>query len=155
MFAEHAQWYNVLSGEPSPLNAADYGWEADDTNICLTPCNVENGVPYPPVCVFKLVGCSCGPERPCRYWNCGCTGRQLVCIVFCACGCGLPRSIQQKTLVMLTITIWISMMKKRIASSGKAVVCSCDRFQNCLLALIITVECIYSHVTCLMCKCKF
>jgi hypothetical protein len=27
-----AHWYNALSGDPPPLNAVEYGWEADDTN---------------------------------------------------------------------------------------------------------------------------
>jgi hypothetical protein len=40
-----AHWYSALSGDPPPLNADDYGWEADDTNKCLIPRNMADGVP--------------------------------------------------------------------------------------------------------------
>ena len=27
-----AEWYSALSGDPPPLNAVDYGWEANEAN---------------------------------------------------------------------------------------------------------------------------
>lgn len=83
-----AQWYSALSGDPPPLNAVDYGWEADDTNKCLIPRNMKDGVPYAPEHILKLVKCGCLSERPCRGGNCGCMGHQLPCTMFCACGGG-------------------------------------------------------------------
>ena len=39
-----AQWYSALSGGPPPLNAVDYGWEADEANKCPIPRNMAKGV---------------------------------------------------------------------------------------------------------------
>ena len=50
-----AQWYNALSGNPSPFSAVDYGWEADSTNKCLIPRTMKDGVPYAPEYILKLV----------------------------------------------------------------------------------------------------
>ena len=83
-----AQWYSALSGNPPPLNAVDYGWEADEANKCLIPRNMAEGVPYAPEQILKLVKCGCVSERPCKGANCGCMGHQLPCNMFCACGGG-------------------------------------------------------------------
>ena len=83
-----AHWYSAVSGEPPPLNAVDYGWEADNTNICLIPQNMADVVAYAPEYILKLIRCGCASERPCRGRNSGCMGRQLVCTLFCTCGGG-------------------------------------------------------------------
>ena len=83
-----AQWYCALSGDPPPLNAVEHGWEADDTNKCLIPRNMEDGIPYAPEHILKLVRCGCTSERACRGGKCGCMGRQLPCTLFCTCGGG-------------------------------------------------------------------
>jgi len=82
-----AQWYSALSGDPPPLNAVDYGWEADEANKCLIPRNMA-GVPYAPKQILKLVKCGSVSERPCKGANCGCMGHQLPSTMFCACGVG-------------------------------------------------------------------
>ncbi|KAG0726825.1 hypothetical protein GWK47_035813 [Chionoecetes opilio] len=66
----------------------EHGWEADDTNKCLIPRNMEDGVSYAPEHILKLVRCGCTSERACRGGKCGCMGRQLPCTMFCTCGCG-------------------------------------------------------------------
>ena len=83
-----AQWYSALSGDLPPLAAVEHGWEADDTNKCLIPRNMEDGVPYAPEHILKLVRCGCTSERACRGGKCGCMGRQLPCTLFCTCGGG-------------------------------------------------------------------
>ena len=86
-----AQWYSTLSGVAPPLNAVDYGWEADNTNKCLLQRNMAYmyGLPYyAPEHVLNLVRCGCASERACRGGNCGCMGHQLVCTMLCACGSG-------------------------------------------------------------------
>ena len=83
-----ALWYSALSGDPPTLNAVEYGWEADDTNRCLIPRNMADGVSYAPEHILKLVRCGCSSERPCKGGNCSCMGHQLVCTMFCACGSG-------------------------------------------------------------------
>jgi len=83
-----AQWYSAMSGDPPPLNAVDYGWEADEANKCLIPRNMAEGVPYAPEQILKLVKCGCVSERPCKWANCGCMGHKLPCTMFCACGGG-------------------------------------------------------------------
>jgi len=65
-----AQWYSALSGDPPPLNAVDYGWEADGANKCLIPRNMAEGVPCAPEQILKLVKCGCVSERPCKGANC-------------------------------------------------------------------------------------
>lgn len=87
-----AQWYSALSGDPPPLNAVEYGWEADHTNKCLIPRNMSEGVAYAPEQILKLVKCGCVSSRPCKGSNCGCLGHRLSCTMFCACGGGLTCS---------------------------------------------------------------
>jgi len=89
MSTEHTfRWYSVLSRDPPPLNAVDYGWEADEANKCLIPRNMAEGVPYAPEHILKLVKCGCVSQRPCKGAKCGCMGHQLPCTMFCACGAG-------------------------------------------------------------------
>ncbi len=89
LITQTAQWYNAMSGDPpAALDAVDYGWEVDETNKCLNPRNMADGIPYAPEHILKLVRCGCVSERACRGGNCGCMGRQLVCTMFCACGSG-------------------------------------------------------------------
>ncbi|KAG0725666.1 hypothetical protein GWK47_038169 [Chionoecetes opilio] len=83
-----AHWYSALSGDPSTLAAVEHGWEADDTNKCLIPRNMEDGVSYAPEHILKLVRCGCTSERACRGGKCGCMERQLPCTMFCTCGGG-------------------------------------------------------------------
>ncbi|KAG0693693.1 hypothetical protein GWK47_027412 [Chionoecetes opilio] len=83
-----AHWYSALSGDPPTLAAVEHGWEADDTNNCLSPRNMEDGVSYAPEHILKLVRCGCTSERACRGEKCGCMGRQLPCTMFCTCGGG-------------------------------------------------------------------
>ena len=83
-----SQWYSALSGDPPHLSVLNYGWEVDDANKCLIPRNVAEGVPYAPEKILKLVKCGCISQRPCKGANCGCTGHQLPCTIFCACGGG-------------------------------------------------------------------
>ena len=81
-----AQWYSALSRDPAPLNAVDYGWEADEANKCLIPS--RNMAEWAPEQILKLVKCGCISERPCKGANCCCMGHQLPCTMFCACGGG-------------------------------------------------------------------
>jgi len=83
-----AQWYSALSGDPPVLNAVQHEWEADDTNRCLSPRNMADGVPYAPDHILKLVRCGCALEQACRGGICGCMGNRLVCTMFCACSGG-------------------------------------------------------------------
>lgn len=83
-----SQWYSALSGDPPHLSVFNYGWEVDDANKCLIPRNVAEGVPYAPEKILKLVKCGCISQRPCKGTNCGCTGHQLPCTIFCVCGGG-------------------------------------------------------------------
>ena len=80
-----AQWYSTLSGTPPPINAVDYGWEADEINKSLIPRNMKEGVPYAPDYVLKLIKCGCSSKEPCK-GKCGCSSNQLPCTIFCACG---------------------------------------------------------------------
>ncbi|KAG0729729.1 hypothetical protein GWK47_003399 [Chionoecetes opilio] len=81
------------------LTGLEHGWEADDTNKCLIPRNMEDGVSYAPEHILKLVRCGCTSERACRGGKCGCMGRQLPCTMFCTCGggtaCSNPFSITE------------------------------------------------------------
>jgi hypothetical protein len=83
-----AQWYAVLDSYPPSLEPRDYGWEADDVNKTLSPTTVAEGVRVAPDCVLKLIRCGCDSETLCKSGNCGCTGRQTPCTIFCACGAG-------------------------------------------------------------------
>ena len=42
-----------------------------------------------PDCILKLIRCGCDSEMSCRSRNCGCTGCQILCTLFCACRVGL------------------------------------------------------------------
>ena len=81
-----AHWYSALSGDPPNLSAVEHGWEADETNKCLIPRNMRDGVPYAPEDILKLVRCGCTSDRACSSGKCGCMGRQLPCTMFCNCG---------------------------------------------------------------------
>lgn len=84
-----AQWYAALEVDPPTLNPVDYGWEADHANKALSPRTVVGDVPLAPDTVLKLIRCGCESERACKGNNCGCTGRQVACSIFCTCGMGL------------------------------------------------------------------
>ena len=84
-----AQWYGALESNPPPLNPVEFGWDADHTNKSLFPCTVTEGVSLVPETVLKLIRCGCESERACKGNNCGCTGRQVTCTIFCACAGGL------------------------------------------------------------------
>ena len=95
-----AQWYSTLRGVASPLNAVDYGWEADTTNKCLLPRNMAYSVPYAPEHVLKLVRCGCASEWACRGVNWGYMVHQPVCTMFCDCGsgpCSNPFNAKERT----------------------------------------------------------
>jgi len=81
----HAHGHSTLSGDAPPLNAVDYGWEADEASKCLIPPNMAEGAPYVPEQILKLVKCGCVSERSCKGANCGCMGHQLPYTMFCAC----------------------------------------------------------------------
>ena len=74
----HAHGHSTLSGDAPPLNAVDYGWEADEASKCLIPPNMAEGAPYVPEQILKLVKCGCVSERSCKGANCGCMGHQPV-----------------------------------------------------------------------------
>ena len=82
------QWYSALSAPP-PLNAVDYGWEADEANNSASPTKYgRRSTLYAPEKILKLVKYGCVSERPCKGANCGCMEHQLPCSMFCACGGG-------------------------------------------------------------------
>jgi len=78
----------ALKSDPPSLNPLDYCWEADDVNNTLYPTTVAEGVCVAPDCILKLICTGCDSEIPCRSGNCGCTGHQIPCTMFCACGAG-------------------------------------------------------------------
>ena len=83
-----ALWYSALTGNPPALDAVEYGWETDDTNKCLIPRNMADGVSYAPEDILKLVRCGSSSERPCKGGNC-LHGTPTAFTMFCACGSGL------------------------------------------------------------------
>ena len=104
-----AQWYSALIGDPLPLNAVDYGWEAGATNKCLIPRNISEGVRYAPEHILQLIKCGCSSQRPSKKGNCGCMRNPLPCTMFFACGghsCFDPSTHRP----MLTM-IWNTMYK--------------------------------------------
>ena len=80
-----AQWRAALNGESPAIDPIGFGWEADQQNESLIPRNMSSGTPYSAEHVLKLVRCGCHSERSCRGGNCGCMGRQLLCMTFCPC----------------------------------------------------------------------
>ena len=83
-----AQWYAALSSDPPSLDPRNFGWEPNDVNKALSPTIGAEGVSMAPDYVLKLIRCGCESQSPCKSGNCGCTGRQIACTIFCACACG-------------------------------------------------------------------
>ena len=82
------QWYAALDSDPPTLDPRDYGWVADDTNKSLSAITVPTDVCLAPSTLWKLIRCGCGSEFPCKRGNCWCTGRQILCTIFCSCAGG-------------------------------------------------------------------